>query len=328
VPVSSGTAWAVVDPGNGGERILRTTDGGRSWRDATPRRLAAQASAPEVTFLGARDAFTSVGRELLTTVNGGASWRVARGPLPAGCVPGPFVSRGTGWCSSGGAAAGSENLILYRTTDGGRHWRLMERTGPTQATSTPGSLPFACDKALGFTSPRVGWAGQDCAGFVDVLYQTTNGGARWVARPITGIPASLDEAELAIGPPVTSDRAGAGVISVNGDDVLIYRTEDGGRSWQAVVPPGGVRSWYPDVVSPGGWRLATAERILATADGGRSWRVIAPHWPLPRVSPQQELPMIQFVTALTGWAEFSRGDRTTVLHTTDGGAHWTVVQTP
>jgi hypothetical protein len=320
---SGRVAWAVVAAANGTDRVVvRTGNGGRTWRDVTPPRVQATA---EFVFLGARHAWASAGRELLTTANGGVSWQTA-GVLPGRCGVLQFVDLRHGWCVSSGAAAGLESIDLYSTSDGGRAWSLVSRTQGSGSTAF--SLPFSCEKAISFASASIGSAGQDCAGNVDVLYVTTDGGSRWTPRRITGLPPSLSRAQIDIGPAALAGRLGAGSITVDGTGLLLDRTSDAGTSWQAVVPPGGIGRWWADVISPLAWRLATAERILATSDGGRTWRVIVPHWPLPRVSPQADLPIVDFVSATTGWAEFDYHGRFATLRTTDGGVSWGVVQTP
>jgi hypothetical protein len=322
VAVSGQVAWAVVDTVNGGDRAVRTADGGRTWRDVTP---AQARTAAVFVFSGASDAWAGTGRDLLATTDAGVSWHRA-GELPAGCMPLQFVNARHGWCESAGAAAGSESLDLYRTADGGRIWSLVSRT--RWSGSAPGSLPFGCDKAIRFSSASVGSAGQNCAGYVAVTYLTTDGGSRWTARRIAGMPASLARPEISIGPATIAGRTGAGAIMVDGSAVLLGRTNSAGQFWRAVVPPGGLAPWSADIVSPLVWRLATAERILATGDGGRTWRVIVPEWPLPRVSPRADLPVIDFVSSSTGWAEFDYRGHVSTLRTTNGGVSWRITQTP
>lgn len=335
-PVDVQTAWVVLDADDGGERVLRTTDGAASWDDVTPRQVSALvtttnvdngAATPQVVFLGAERAWTNAAGILVATSDGGRIWHDV-GHIPVGCGLLQFVDPTHGWCAIVGFAMGSEGVGLYRTVDGGLHWQRVSVTGPT--TPTPGSLPFGCHKAISFTSPTVGWAGPSCAGYVDHLYETTDAGARWVARIIT-MPSSLAQQEIqqeiSIAPPVLTGRFGAGVINDPGD-VIFYRSENSGASWQAVVPPGGLQAWYADVINALQWQLANNRRILATDDGGRTWRTITPHWVIPPANPKKVLGGIQFVTPEIGWAQYfdETTDTTTLLRTTDGGRSWTEVR--
>lgn len=120
---------------------------------------------------------------LVATNDGGRIWHDI-GHLPVGSVPLQSVDPTHGWCATSGVAAGSEVIGLYRTVDGGLHWREVSVTGST--TATPGSLSFGCENAITFTRSTVGWVGLTCPGYVDHLYKTTDAGARWVDRDRPG----------------------------------------------------------------------------------------------------------------------------------------------
>jgi photosystem II stability/assembly factor-like uncharacterized protein len=343
-PVKAQTAWLVVDTDDGGERVLRTTDGAASWDDVTPRQLSALvtptnvgngAATPQIVFLGAERAWTNAAGTLVATSDGGRIWHdIGRVPVggwrvPLDCRLLQFVDPTHGWCSISGAAMGSEGIELYRTVDGGLRWQRVSVTGPPSLppTPTPGSLPWGCEKTISFTSPTVGWAGLTCFGYSNDLYETTDGGARWVAKAIAAMPSSLALGGNSIDPPVFTGRFGAGVINP-GEDTIFYRSEDGGASWQAVVPPGGPRVSYADVINALQWRLVDNRRILATDNGGRTWRTTTPHWVIPPANPNKALGGIQFVTPEVGWAQYyeETTDTTTLLRTTDGGSNWTAVR--
>ncbi len=333
-PVDSETAWAVVDSVEGGERVLRTTNGAASWNDVTPRQLkalvtganvAAGAATPQVLFVGAKRAWTSADGWLVATTDGGRMWAtLAR--LPKTCVPLQFVDPTHGWCEVTGAAAGSESVVLYRTNDGGLHWQRVSATEPS--SSTKGALPFGCEKPISFTSETVGWAGLTCSGYISRVYETTDAGAYWTARTISGIPPSMADAEISVVPPRLSGVLGAGVMLVN-NDVIMYRSENRGVTWRAVAPPGKLQPWDADVINPLQWRLADDRRIESTNTGGRTWTVINPNWPIPpAANPHLNLPTLQFVSGSVGWGTYYMPNGSIVLRTTDGGARWTKVRSP
>jgi hypothetical protein len=220
----------------------------------------------------------------------------------------------------------SSTVDLYRTVDGGLRWQHVQSVDlPNSANK--GELPYECQKRFRFTTPSVGWAGLSCGGYVDQVYETTDAGADWIARTIS-TPSSLAKAEISTMPPILVGKLGAGVMSVNAGDTVMYYSEDGGGSWHTVVPPGGLQPWAVDVISPLQWRLANAKSILSTTDGGRTWRTLAPLWPFPLGNPEKYgVPIIQFVTASIGWGQFwdSKTGTNTLWRTTDGGDHWTAV---
>ena len=334
-PVGEQTAWAVVDTSDGGEHVLRTVDGGTSWADVTPSQLAALvtptnvgngASTPQVIFLGAERAWTAAAGKLVATDDGGASWRDVAA-LPPSCVPVQFVDPSHGWCNASFVGQGMSSTVdLYRTVDGGRRWQHVQSVDlPNSANK--GELPYECGKSFRFTTPSVGWAGLSCGGYVGQVYETTDGGAHWTARTIS-TPSSLAKAEVLMMPPIFVGKLGAGVMSVNAGDTVMYYSDDGGRSWHTVVPPGGLQAWGVDLISPLQWRLVNAKSILSTSDGGRTWQSLTPRWPFPLGNPEKYgVPNIQFVTASIGWGQFwdSKTGTNTLWRTTDGGDHWTAV---
>ncbi|HEV2881158.1 MAG TPA: YCF48-related protein [Pyrinomonadaceae bacterium] len=111
-----------------------------------------------------------------------------------------------------------------------------------------------------------------------------------------------------------------------GDGGLIYRTEDGGRTWlrQAVGTNDQINDLYFHNKEDG--YLVAGNAIYFTEDGGRAWREAR------RFSPADfggmpELYSVRFAGKKKGWivGSISRRDVVTdslVLHTDDAGATW------
>jgi photosystem II stability/assembly factor-like uncharacterized protein len=106
-----------------------------------------------------------------------------------------------------------------------------------------------------------------------------------------------------------------------GDSGVVWRTRDGGQSWEQMAGLRGVsvnHLYFADAEA--GWMIGqtrdanqNATRLqtvlLQTTDGGRTWKT-------------QEVPgivRVQFVNAREGWAV---GDNAALLKTSDGGASW------
>ncbi|MBI2723661.1 MAG: hypothetical protein HYX50_01225 [Chloroflexi bacterium] len=123
----------------------------------------------------------------------------------------------------GGAAAGSNEKFLFRTTDAGVTWTLISRTtlGNPPAEAGVGALPNGIGvSALFFVDATRGWLGLSSPGAN--LYRSTDGGHNWTAVAVAGL------------------SPGVPVLSINFTDAMngsfttsegAYRTSNGGASW-------------------------------------------------------------------------------------------------
>jgi photosystem II stability/assembly factor-like uncharacterized protein len=113
--------------------------------------------------------------------------------------------------------------------------------------------------------------------------------------------------------------------------VHLYRTSDGGRSWQSLGTPtdhscGGGPTFLSFIDDGHGWMEPVspngpAGALLGTSDGGRTWKQLASGPPgqtrppaLPCLAP------IRFVSRSTGW--MARCGNGRVFSTQDGGRRW------
>jgi hypothetical protein len=283
-PRSASTWWAIVASNLTGKTwLVRTSDSGRDWLDVTPPLKMVLVSSS--FFLG-RDAAWMEGstgfeprtEPLYRTLDGGRTWR-RLATLPADCQL-DFVDRRHGWCAVIGAASGSSTVRLYRTRDGGSTWTLVSRTGLYGASSTPGALPYGCDKTIAFTSLSVGWAVSVCAGGPPPpLYESEDGGAHWRKLAHVPLPKGAPTPEGAdVSVPAVSGSRLALSIGFSGTPkrprgaTAIATSGNGGRSWRAALVPGQPEHWNVDLLDPRHWRLNDGATLLATDDAGGHWR--------------------------------------------------------
>ena len=136
----------------------------------------------------------------------------------------------------------------------------------------------------------------------NVVFKTTNGGSSWQAispdltRPEPGIPASLDSLP-ALDPKAAQQRGAIyslapsfkemNTLWAGTDDGLIWRTQDGGKNWKNVTPPG-LTAWSKVTqlaashfdensayASVSRFRLDDLRPyIYRTHDGGQTWQLI------------------------------------------------------
>ena len=126
---------------------------------------------------------------------------------------------------NGGAAAGSNEKFLFRTTDGGATWSLISRTtlGNPPAESGVGDMPNGNGaSALFFTDANNGWLGLTSPG--QNLYRSTNGGRDWTVKTVAG----LDPAEPVLS--ISFSDANHGTFTTPDGSFI---TSNGGTTWTA-----------------------------------------------------------------------------------------------
>jgi photosystem II stability/assembly factor-like uncharacterized protein len=273
--VNRNTAWVAGSKGT----VLRTADGGRSWRNVSPPGAAGLEFRDIEAFDGRRAVVLAIGEgeasRTYRTEDGGSTWTETF----RNADPKAFYDCLTFFDSRNGLAMSDPVDGKYRilsTGDGGRSWKVLPNTGMPEAL--PGEAGFAASgQCLVSNGSRDVWL-------------TTGGGARGrvMHSADRGLTWKVTDTTLPAGDPA---RGVFGVafrdrhhgIAVGGD----YRagqpspnaaalTSDGGRHWRAsTAPPAEYRSgvtWLPRsrsvalAVGPTGTDI--------TVNGGRSWRKI------------------------------------------------------
>ncbi|MGW8992006.1 WD40/YVTN/BNR-like repeat-containing protein [Streptomyces zhihengii] len=274
-PVDARTAWAAGSRGT----VLRTADGGTTWRDVSPPGAGELEFRDVEAFDGRRAVVLAIGEgeasRVLRTEDGGATWTESfRNGDPRAfydCLT--FFDRRHGLAMSDPVDG---RFRILSTDDGGRSWRVLPDAGMPAAL--PGEAGFAASgQCLVASGPKDVWMATGGAAAARVLHSADRG-LTWTVAPTT-IPAG-DPARGVFALAFQGRRHG---IAVGGD----YRTGepspqaaavtgDGGRSWErARTSPPAYRSgvaWLPRgrsgalAVGPTGTDL--------TLDGGHTWRTV------------------------------------------------------
>ncbi|GLF98407.1 WD40/YVTN/BNR-like repeat-containing protein [Streptomyces yaizuensis] len=269
------TAWAAGARGT----VLRTGDGGRTWRDVSPPGAAGLEFRDIEAFDGRTAVVLAIGEgeasRIFRTGDGGTTWSESfRNTDPRAfydCVA--FFDRSHGLAMSD-PVDGKYRIIATR--DGGRSWRTLPSTGMPAAQ--PGEAGFAASgQCLVTAGPRDVWLATGGGADARVLHSADRG-LNWTVAttPLPGGDPARGVFALAF-----RDRDHG--IAVGGD----YRTgqpspraaavsRDGGRTWQpSATPPPAYRSgvaWLPRTrtaalaVGPTGTDL--------TLDAGRTWQTV------------------------------------------------------
>jgi photosystem II stability/assembly factor-like uncharacterized protein len=275
--VSRNTAWLAGTKGT----VLRTTDGGASWRNVSPPGAGELQFRDVEAFDARRAVVLAIGEgeasRVYRTDDGGATWTESFRNTDAqafyDCMT--FFDRRHGLAMSDPVDG---RFRILSTSDGGRSWKVLPDDGMPPALE--GEAGFAASgQCLVNSGPRDVWLATGGAARARVLHSADRG-LTWTATD-TPVPAGdpargvfalafRDRTQgLAVGGDYRADqpspRAGA-------------RTSEGGRTWQsAATPPPAYRSgvsWLPHsrtaalAVGPTGTDLTT--------DAGRTWRTVDP----------------------------------------------------
>lgn len=179
--------------------------------------------------------------------------------------------------------------VLFRSDDKGEHWRTIspDLTGQTQsAAECAGEVPESRARGCGFgaiftiaPSPHSAdevWVGTDSG----LVQRTRDGGQHWENLTPKDLPpwATVSRIELS-----AFDRQRA-YLAVdqhrqNRFEPLLYKTIDGGRSWQIIsagLPDGEVTSVIrADARQPGLLFVGTDHAVHVSIDDGAHWRSLS-----------------------------------------------------
>ena len=227
--------------------LMRTTDGGATWRATSSR---GSDSGSVLAFAGtARGVWAGYAGPQWT--DDGATWQAAQFPVTVGSGAFDFANARDGWFAAS---------KLLRTRDGGATW------APVSDRALVGVAFVSADEGWGLEASCPASAG---CGMFDVLH-TTDGGTTWIRQFTT--PMLLSTPELAF----TSAAAG---WLMSPDDDRVFHTRDGGATWYEQRPPAPrariafVGSLFAVATAPscGGSSEGCTPRIYVSIDGGDTW---------------------------------------------------------
>lgn len=207
-----------------------------------------------------------------------------------------FLDDQHGWAASNG--------VIFATTDGGNSWQQQTIVGWNHG------LIFG----IHMLDAQTGWAAGELRG----VYQTQNGGAGgWQSKTMVVSPNPPEPWLTDVY--FTDKNTGwvVGIMSNNGNTGEIYKTRDGGQTWERQIS--GVKSndggylWDIQMVdSLTGWAVGDYGSIVATTDGGTNWQ-------LQSSGTVRAFRDLFFLDKQQGWVV---GDGGIILHTADGGISW------
>ncbi len=204
-------SWIGANSIHSGEgQILATRDGGLNW--TVQYRTSISCNITDIGIV-AKDTLWSVGSAgwAAFTNDGGAAWvqkEISQDQTHFLKID--FIDSRHGWIS--GKTQNGSGGAIYKTTDGGKIWYNVF------------SLEGENFDAIDFSSLKHGWTGSFTPDWKGTVFYSKNGGDSWekktaVKEPIIGIMA-----------------VDSSICMASGYDGHIYRTLDGGETWEALFP--------------------------------------------------------------------------------------------
>lgn len=320
--------WATT-----GHKIFQTVNSGRSWEeqptsmpDKTQLSSVSMADASHGWMGGSAGCLLAMGDSegacttIHHTTDAGQTWRSMEAAGLEGTIHGmTFTDADHGWLVGEGGS-------IFQTSDAGQSWSFFRN--PLAGTSL--WSVFMLDASHGWIggSARCVLALDDCD--AHALMRTPNGGITWQEQ---AIPALCDGPihDVAFVDPLNGWLIGEGTV---------LRTTDGGNQWtrlpMKLTQPGldlwsvsMIDVWRGWIGGAAGMLLTTedalAQTLMCTWDGGTTWQAQAiPDW--------DERPIHDVVfrkrdddSSIDGWLLSTKGS---MLHTTDGGEHWSPIVLP
>jgi len=363
---NAGAVFLANDWVSRDKAIWRTTNCGQSWTQvlcaspATTGTVSAFFLGSTKGWVAAADDSTNV--TIFRTKDGGKSWTRSQLRAPQiihdSCLS--FTRADQGWLMLiPDHGMNSSPGDLYRTRDGGAHWRKVNSTGasPHAWIWEEAALPefehlhpyLVCGGATAFRNDSTGWVcGSLASTTPGFLFIPPDGGLNWQLQHLS-LPASFQPGRMEpIGLPQFFQRdTDEGIVPAqyHPDDshasnfcTLIYRTHDGGLNWQPTTPVKfcGVWSfitvkkgwiWSPEPHNTGS-TAPVKGTLYRTEDGGVLWKPTGTEKGLEQYLTQgEDIVQLEFVDGEYGWAVARDGHNLTqLLKTTDGGRTWNATE--
>ena len=289
---TDGSAFAATDGGG----LLVTRGSGKSWEDSSfglgDPTILALATTPDWSERETMFAATTEG--VFISTNGGRAWRETDLMMDEDAVDVLAVS--PAFERDRMVYAGTEEGSLYRSTNGGRRWDVIQ---PKLGEGPINCLWLARDFAD---------SGRMVAGVGSHIHLSTDRGESWM--PVAETPSSMLT--------LTGDEH---VVLAGFHDAGIWKSLDGGSTWASSSESFSARGFARLIPSSEKlYAMGPQEGLWVSEDGGQSWQglsELARYVPLSAVSAPAEGDL------------FAASQEQGILKSADDGQTWEVVcETP
>jgi len=316
--------WGQTDTG-----IVRTNDGGATWRDVTPAGLS-MANGVGADFLDASHAWLQVldpnnvpkGGTLYRTTDGGNTWESFATPFSDGVMK--FLDLSNGWIMADlGVGAGSMAIAVFQTTDGGQTWEQIFANDSVPEGTEP-SIPLSGIKnefvPLNMETAWIGGVIYETGAIY--LFRTDDAGKDWTKIDLN-LPDDALNSELAVAD-VKFISSTQGILAVRltatDPEILIFLTNDGGVTW-TLAPQRLAGLGILEIPSAREMIFYTNDQFYVSKDRANTFDVA-----ISDISFGDSIVGMSFADASTGWViTQDLSDHRSLYKTSDGGATWSAI---
>ena len=325
-------------------QLLRTSDGGQTWSDVSPKlgtfsyygSFFLNAQAAWLTYY---DSTANVGG-LLNTKDGGQTWVNLPPNQYLQNARVEFTSLTDGSAETADMGAGQAHLTYYQTKDGGNTWNLIAITAPSPEDGLPvGTLHLCniCGDVLYYDPARViiaqGDMANDPVGVVR-LSVSADMGAHWSSLQIP-IPGKYAGGSVAPLSPVFFGQAGLLPVnivkyaqdgSVSLSALVFYTSQDGGQNWQtapAMLENPHTQLNTVQILSAKDAFVVCGQNLCSTNDGAQTWKTLPASLNFDQSTGAADaVTQFNFIDPANGWAISGQSGASSLWHSTDGGSTW------
>jgi photosystem II stability/assembly factor-like uncharacterized protein len=286
----------------GGCALRESTNGGQTFTPMpiNPSDTVCSSELAAISFSSATTGYVLLqSGHVLQTTNGGATVTAkTRVPLPSSTARATgvtFTSSTTGFATTSAGA-------IDETTDGGNSWTQV-------SIASTGGL-----NGIEFVTPQTAFA----FGGGDTLLKSTDGGTTWTKAPLV-----LPSASFLNLTGIACTSATQCLISTGTNSLI--RTSDGGQTGSLVTPANQTLSSVAFTTGTGVVAVGAAGTTVLSANGGAQFPTLVSGGPGVALSSGTEQPL---VAGGAPGSAYLLGKAGQLDATTNGGADWSLEQTP